>query len=864
MGKKCVVPACKSNYDKSTAKNCSLKDINNEKNQARNNIPVFGFPSKEKFPEERNAWVRAIPLVTEDVVNNYKTPPVICIKHWPDGFVKVKGLRGRERPRDPPSIFTGVQPSLIPTPAPMPRPNKRSSYDARTLLNDEFPVFKDADKMSYDSLVKNIASHNFINTTIVSYKSGDDFWIQSVDFISGIPKFSVMFKEDLSYEAFFMGIRTNVPSLSTNRVTLLDSWSKLDEVVRFLRCKESTRHENVLQQHIECMKGNDIGAKIYSTDIMIRAFNYFASSRHLYNNLRADYKLPSIRTLQNMTSKVGNMSDQYYITNVFNKLEDRQKQCIILVDEIYVKRSLLYHGGQLFGKAENNKDELANAALGIMIKCQFGGPSFLFKMVPVRGMTADFLYDQVDATLKIIENANGRPISIIADGNRTNQKFFKMFETIPLKPWLTTGGLFLLFDFVHLLKNIRNNWLTESTGELNFEHEDHQFTAKWSHLLQLYNLELQETEKDKGIRGLSSLTEVAVRPKPVERQSVSTCLRIFSDATLHALKAHPGLDTQEVEGTITFVQKINKMWKILNVRSRNKDVRKNDPDSAEVKSTDDPSLRYLLDIAKMFEDMGKASKGKRQKTLTTDTAKGLVHTLNGLVDLCEFQLSNSHDFVLIGDYTTDPLEKEFGKLRQGSGGTYFLSLQQITEKLDISKTKHLLKLSEDVRNINADAGHQCCKCKFSFNGFYFETFDNLPALEQIIPTGTKMALVHVAGYVTRKDELTEEQLFEVQSQYYQEYGSFTQSLDRGGLKVPSDTACQWTFFSFIMFNAVKENVCRTSLAKCFMSISDSYDFKMETSHANILSNIFFKNYCTQSTPRSSKEPRQKILKLSES
>ena len=153
-----------------------------------------------------------------------------------------------------------------------------------------------------------------------------------------------------------------------------------------------------------------------------------------------------------MTSKVNNLSDQSYITSVFNKLEDRQKQCIILVDEIYVKRSLLHHGGQLFGKAHNNEDELANAVLEIMIKFQFGGPSFLFKMVPVKGMTAEFLYEQVKATLALIHNASGVPITIIADGNRTNQKFFNMLETIPGKPCQTTDRLFLLYDFVHLIK----------------------------------------------------------------------------------------------------------------------------------------------------------------------------------------------------------------------------------------------------------------------------------------------------------------------------------------------------------------------------------------------------------------------------
>ena len=141
------------------------------------------------------------------------------------------------------------------------------------------------------------------------------------------------------------------------------------------------------------MNPPNIGEKMYSTDIIIRDFNFFASSRHLYSELREDYQPPS-KTLQNMISRVNNLSDQSYITTVFNKLEDRQKQCIILVDEIYVKRSLLYHGGQLFGNAHNNEDGLANAVLGIIIKCQFGDPSFLFNMIPVKGMTAKLLHVQ--------------------------------------------------------------------------------------------------------------------------------------------------------------------------------------------------------------------------------------------------------------------------------------------------------------------------------------------------------------------------------------------------------------------------------------------------------------------------------------
>ena len=183
-------------------------------------------------------------------------------------------------------------------------------------------------------------------------------------------------------------------------------------------------------------------------------------------------------------------------------------------------------------------------------------------------------------------------------------------------------------------------------------------------------------------------------------------------------------------------------------------------------------------------------------------------------------LSRSHQYVLIGHFTTDSLEKEFSKLRQGSGGTYFLSFQQVVEKLDISKTKQLLKLKEDVRNLEVDVGHRCSKCCFSLDEVICEIFDSLPKLEENVAEETKMALVHVAGYVTRNDDVTDDDLFEVDMKYYRKYGAFTQSIYHGGLNLPSDTGCQWTFYSFIMSNAAKYRVCRTSLSKLCMMISD--------------------------------------------
>ena len=256
--------------------------------------------------------------------------------------------------------------------------------------------------------------------------------------------------------------------------------------------------------------------------------------------------------------------------------------------------------------------------------------------------------------------------------------------------------------------------------------------------------------------------------------------------------------------------------------------------------------------------------GKRQKQLTRDTAQAIYHTCNGLVSLCRHLLSNSHQYVLFGQFSTNPLEKEFSKLRQGSGGTYFINVQQITEKSNIDRAKLLLSLQADKDVLDDVApGHECPQCHYALERDVraCQTMDNIAELEALVPAATKSVLVYIAGYVTRKD-VDGDSAFD--TSYYEEFGEYTRSLDRGGLKIPSDRSCQWTILCYVLFNVVKASVCQRSFMRIAMMLSDEMEFQMEERHARIISNIFLKNFCCASTPRSTKEPALKRLKLSES
>ena len=227
-------------------------------------------------------------------------------------------------------------------------------------------------------------------------------------------------------------------------------------------------------------------------------------------------------------------------------------------------------------------------------------------MLPVAKLNAEFFAEQINETIISIKTAAGTINSLICDNNRTN-RFFKRFANALNKPWVTTGGLFLLFDYVHIIKNIRNNWLTEKSGELIFDDNGAQKTAKWSHLVKLYQLESGSLVK------LSKLNEVAIAPKPVERQSVASCLRVFSDETVAGLLNHPGMkDEVGVDSTTLFIKKVIIFWKIVNVKSLGEYARLNDPLRATISDPNDPRLDTLLEFGAMCRKMISTT-GKRVK-----------------------------------------------------------------------------------------------------------------------------------------------------------------------------------------------------------------------------------------------------------
>ena len=118
------------------------------------------------------------------------------------------------------------------------------------------------------------------------------------------------------------------------------------------------------------------------------------------------------------------------------------------------------------------------------------------------------------------------------------------------------------------------------------------------------------------------------------------------------------------------------------------------------------------------------------------------------------------------------------------------------EKLHVKQTYLLLNKNVNIDEFDVNPGHQCTFYDYKLCEEGSEIFDNLENLESSLSNEIKMALVYIAGYITRNDY----QPSECEANfYYEKYGKYTNSTDRRKLKVSSDHTCRCLFFLFLFF-----------------------------------------------------------------
>lgn len=432
--------------------------------------------------------------------------------------------------------------------------------------------------------------------------------------------------------------------------------------------------------------------KQYTMPTLLFSFAIYSQSSSTYNCLRKFFNLPTKRYLQHVTSSlIVSVSDdittkQTYLLHLCSGLNEREKIVCLLVDEIYLKSSLNYKAKTITGYAVNNVNELAKTMQTFMIISPFGHFKEVVRLLPVQSLSGNALKEIVFETIKYIQLHGFKILAIITDNNRVNQNMFKQFsDTYYItNPDYANDKIFLTYDSVHILKNIRNNWINLKDPEKSFifpsfENPTIKQRASFMDLRNFYKKEINSINKK-----AYKINDKTLYPNTFERQNVSLVQNIFHDSTIAALKWE-----NVSNGTATFLEIIKQWWDIVNVKNVIKGKIKRNEWSTPIYSSSDFKIEYLQKFLKWLDHW---HNDPAAASLTKDTYKAIKRSTTVLIDIVNYSFINFDiNYILTGKFQTDNLEKRFGRYRNLSGCSYNVSVRQIFESENKIRIQNILK-----------------------------------------------------------------------------------------------------------------------------------------------------------------------------
>ena len=175
---------------------------------------------------------------------------------------------------------------------------------------------------------------------------------------------------------------------------------------------------------------------------------------------------------------------------------------------------------------------------------------------------------------------------------------------------------------------------------------------------------------------------------------------------------------------------------------------------------------------------------KQVKCLTKDTEHSLVETFNSLGESSAHFLSTIHQYIMLGNFATNPVEKKLAKLRQRDGETYFISAQWFLEKMNSIKQHFLKTRWENLSSRKFEIKIFLYKMCFFNQWIYCNVLENLQEFKTLVSIDAKAALVYVAGHVCPNDLVVRGTFF-----YYDKFEDFSRDNNLDSLRKPADTTC---------------------------------------------------------------------------
>jgi hypothetical protein len=868
----CCVYGCRGNYPAT-------------KEHAFEKVSIFGFP-KDVIMREK--WKKLIPNKDLEITDN---TVVCEKHFAQDFIIRVDTITRDDGSilsvqRMHPKLTNDAYPSYFPN-APMylstEPPTKRKSPDSRRAELDQrdealFEEWIAEDKIGdYKKLSEGIFEYAKTYSKWLVMRNETMICLYVINF-DEVPKLavSITVHSDLSVVVYKGDLKLPYESLRwlLGDVNKLAYWSQLASllshygstvleitVAEYAACLESYIKD--LEQKVRDSKeyDDDIADRLaflceqycllfsskrrYSHQTIALAFQLMSLSRSVYDVVcEKILRLPTVRYLKKLSAVFAVQGDDNdlsssdlnshiaYLKMKADLLPLHEKHVILLLDEIHCKPKSTYKSGKISGMASNNVNVEASTVQTFMFCSLLSSNKDVAALVPVKNLNAQYLKQCTMKVIEMLENVGYMVCCLISDNNRVNRNMFtdicngNLLSYID-HPFNSERKLFFLFDTVHLLKCIRNNWL----GQITVDHtffcpgivEPGVCRASFEHVRELYH-----SEKDNLLKLAPHLTYKSLYPNSIERQNVMLALKVFDEKTAVALVHYGNQCQKDMNGAHQFICLIMRLFNIFNVKSVDKGLRKRDSDCNPIRDVNDAQMVFLRDFYYWLIQWESMNLNSREGCLTSETLFALKHTVQTFLVLVPYLL---HDmkltYVLTGTFQTDPLEGRFGVYRRMSGTNYHISVAEIMEsekKLKITSTLNLIgKFNVSVCDFVASCKEVLCDAPAPTDAIndagLFDVITECD-IDVDVSDAESKSLIFVAGYIAYKLvknvvrcdlcklEFIMERLldYDVDEQY-----SYLLDIDRGGLKWLTEYLIAIVMQVFFVFQCVMSEKYKSKL-----------------------------------------------------
>lgn len=369
------------------------------------------------------------------------------------------------------------------------------------------------------------------------------------------------------------------------------------------------------------------------------------------------------------------------VKNKVASMEEMEKSCVLMLDEMSIKQSLEYY--EHFDVIEGYEDlgSLGRQPLVGKQACVFmvRGLYYPWKMpvgyfISKNGLTAKQTKTLILEGVELLTRTGLQIKAVVCDQCTTNVSGYKALGITSDNPWFKHAGVKIhaLFDVPHLMKSVRNNLLKH-----NFLFEDK--IVSFDDIRKLYDID----SNSQTTRAVPKLTLAHINPGPFQKINVALATQVLSHTTASALRTVVGtgqLKSKTALATADFLDFMNSLFDVLNSRVK----WTQNPDSCALSKKNLHTIKLLekgidiftnlkkkipeyLETAKHHKSPQNTSMPRTKKTRWSDRPpcfEGMLLTIKSVLSLLD---QESERYLLTSRLNQDALENLFSSIRQRGG-----------------------------------------------------------------------------------------------------------------------------------------------------------------------------------------------------